>query len=124
MKTRPGKILLVEETGFLRVCSSILETEGFAVEAITAADDNWASRVSLYDCTLVILNYPYGKFISEEIRNLALPVIVLSDHISEEILCMLERFEKSYCLVKPLDYTKFKNLVRQLMNGDGLCYAD
>ncbi len=124
MKERLGKILLVEETGFLKVCSSILETEGFAVEAVAAAEDNLMSRLRMNDFTLVILSYPYGKFISDEIKKLALPVIVLSDHINEEIICMLERFEKSYCMVKPLDYGKFKHLVKQLMNGDGFRYAD
>ncbi len=123
MEERLGKILLVEETGFLKVCSSILETEGFKVEAITA-DDSLKSRLRMHDFALVILSYPYGKCISDEIKKLALPVIVLSDHINEEIICMLERFEKSYCMVKPLDYGKFKHLVKQVMNGDGFRYAD
>jgi len=32
----------------------------------------------------------------------------------------LDDFEKtfSYCMIKPLDYTKFRNLINQVMSGD------
>jgi hypothetical protein len=101
----------------------MLETEGFTTETITAAEDNWASKLNLHEFALVISSYPYGKFIFEEIKNLAVPIIVLSDHISEDIIDMLEGFRKSFCMVKPLDYNKFKLLVKQLMNGDHSTYA-
>jgi hypothetical protein len=123
MHTSPPRILLIDEAGFLRVCSSILETEGFITETITAAEDNWATKFNLHEFALVISSYPYGKFIFEEIRNLAVPIIVLSDHIGEDIIDMLEGFRKSFCMVKPLDYTKFKLLVKQLINGDHSTYA-
>jgi DNA-binding NtrC family response regulator len=123
MKTRKDKILIIDEESFLRICSSILETEGFATETITAAEENWASKLTLHDYGLVISSYPYGKFIFKELKELALPVIVLSDHISEDIMGQLEGFRKSYCMVKPIDYVKFKLLVKKIMNGVQTPYA-
>ncbi len=110
--------MLIDEASFLRVCSSILETEGFETETITDADDNGLLKLNPQDFALVISSYPYGSFIFEEIKKLAIPIIVLSDHIGEDIIDMLEGFKKSFCMVKPLDYTKFKMLVKQLMNGE------
>jgi DNA-binding NtrC family response regulator len=123
MNKRSETILLIDESGFLRVCSSILETEGFATETITDVEDNWESKLGCHEFALVISSYPYGKFILEEIKKLALPVILLSDHISEEIINLLEGFNKSYCMVKPLDYEKFKLLVNKLMKGEHPPYA-
>ncbi len=124
MHASTGKILLIDEDGFARICSSILETEGFEVEAINSVQDNWPSKLKSRYSAMVILSYPYGKFALGELRKLVLPVLILTDHVSEEIISLLEGFDKSFCMVKPLDYIKFKLLVRQLMNGDKIFYAD
>ncbi|SRR6266498_3311982 len=123
MHKRSERILLIDEASFLRVCSSILETEGFATETIAVTEENWASKLNFHDFALVISSYPYGNFIFEEIKELALPVIFLCDHISEDIIDFLEGFMKSYCMVKPLDYVKFTRLVKKLMNGEHSPYA-
>ncbi len=123
MHTCSHRILLVDETSFLRVCSLILEREGFTVDTVNAGEDNWTSKLNLRDVALVIFSYPYGRFICEEVRKFTLPVLVLSDHISEDIIHLLEEFKKSYCMIKPLDYGKFTSLVKKLMNGDYPPYA-
>lgn len=111
------KILIIDEAGFSRVCSAILEAEGFCAETVTLQDDGpligHGGGVGL-----VITSYPYGSRFFDEIEQFSLPIIVLTDHISRELLAALERFEQSICMIKPLDYPKFKSLVRQFMNGD------
>lgn len=69
------------------------------------------------EVALVITSYPYGKTMIEKLKGLALPVIVLTDHIGKEIICMLEDLEHSYCLVKPIDFGKLTSLVKGLMTG-------
>jgi hypothetical protein len=123
MHKQSERILLIDEASFLRVCSSILETEGFVTETFAVSGANWASKPNFHEIALVISSYPYGEFMFEEIKELALPVIFLCDHISEDIICFLEGFMKSYCMVKPLDYVKFTQLVKKLMNGDHSLYA-
>jgi DNA-binding response OmpR family regulator len=119
----PDKILIIEETGFLRVCSSMLEAEGFRTETITSVADDSVVNLEHQDPDLVITSYPHGSFIFEKLKKLTVPVIVLSDNISEEIINLLEGFKISYCMTKPLDYMKFKKLVRELMKGEHSQYA-
>ncbi len=111
------KILIVDDAGFSRVCSAILETEGFNVTTISFTD-NPSHKPNLEEFTLVITSYLHELSFLKDIQKLALPVIVLADHLSRELLALLEDFEKSFCMIKPLDYKKFVILVRQLMNGE------
>ena len=113
----PDRILIIDEASFSRVCSAILATEGFKAESIPH-DDTLTASYTFSTYGLIITSYPYGAFLFDEIRKVSLPVIVLTDHISRDLIAMLEGFEKSYCMVKPLDYRKFKGLVTQLMKGD------
>ncbi len=123
MQKIPDKILLVDEAGFTRVCSSMLEAEGFRIETINPGADGHMSGLDRQDLNLVIASYPHVNFIFDSLKKLTVPVIVLSDHISEELIFLLKGLRKSYCMTKPLDYGKFKTLVKQLMNGERTHYA-
>ena len=109
------KILIIDDAGFARVCLAILENEGYNVDTIPYKT---ATKPNLEACTLVITSYLHELSFLEEIKNLALPVIFLTDQISRELLALLEDVEKSFCMIKPLDYKKFILLVRKLMNGE------
>ncbi len=110
------RILVIDEHGFSRVCSAILEIEGYKSEIITNAG-NLASRLNNGEFTLAITSYPYGAFILKELMYRDIPIIILSDHINKDLIGILEGCEKSCCMIKPLDYQKFKSVVRQAMNG-------
>ncbi len=111
-------ILIIDEAGFSRICSAILESEGYRVEAVTDGD-NLASKLNNEEIVLIITScYPYGILFLEDIKKRNIPVIILSDLINKELINILERFNSSYCMVKPLDYQKFKRLVRKIVNGD------
>jgi DNA-binding NtrC family response regulator len=117
MEMCEDRILLIDEAGFSCVCSAILETEGFMVESISH-EKTYPVQLNLQDFALVITSYPLGTSVVEDINNLTSPIIVLTDHISRELIRVLEGFGESYCMIKPLDYQKFKSLVKQLMAGD------
>jgi len=120
MITDKEKILIIDEAGFSRVCSAILEADGFQAETISSKEQPHAVMVG-HDVGLVITSYPFGSSFFAEVRRKSLPIIVLTDHISKDLLTSLSEFEKSICMMKPLNYDRFKSLVRQLMNGDSIC---
>ncbi|MBT1074681.1 DNA-binding response regulator [Geobacter grbiciae] len=109
-------ILIIDEAGFSRVCSAILEAEGYRAETIP--HESLESRTVCNDGVgLVIASYPYGSRFFEDLCRFSLPIIVLTDHISKDLLSVLEGFENSICMIKPLDYKKFTSVVRQMMAG-------
>ncbi len=119
MKTTDKKILIIDEAGFSRVCSAILEKEGYGTNAITDICQ-LESKVNYEDFGLVITSYPYGAVILERLINSRIPTIILSDQVSRDLMAKLDHFDKSlsHCMIKPLDYHKFRTLVNQVMHKD------
>ncbi len=109
------KILIIDEQGFSRICSAILETEGYATDMVAG---DIPSKLNSQDFGLIVTSYPYGAFLLDEVRKRNIPTIILSDNIDENLLDTLRKFDNSYCMIKPLDYDKFKTLVKQVINGD------
>ncbi len=120
MKTTDKKILIFDEAGFSRVCSAILEKEGYGTNAITDVCQ-LDSKVNYEDFGLVITSYPYGEVLLEKLITSKIPTIILSDQVSRDLMTKLDHFDKtiSHCMIKPLDYHKFRNLVNQVMRKDG-----
>jgi DNA-binding NtrC family response regulator len=113
------KILIADEAGFCRVCAAILEQEGY--RTITIADDQQFERgLAGDDLGLVITSYPYGAGLLKKLKNRNIPAIILLDQMSRELTLTLDNLDKSlsYCMIKPLDYDKFRLLVSQTMYGD------
>jgi len=65
-----------------------------------------------------VTSYPYGAFILDEVRKRSLPAIVLYDNLDDQFVDIVLANNNLYCMLKPLDYTKFKSLVRSLMSGE------
>ncbi len=120
MLTRDVKIIIIDEAGFSQVCSSILEMEGFRAVTLPGADQV-ESTEGMDDAALVITSYPYGESIMGKLRGLTLPVIILCDHVGRDIIDILESLSHSYCMVKPIDYSRFTSLVKHLMNEGIYC---
>ncbi len=123
METMKKKILIFDEAGFSRICSAILEKEGYGTNAICDVHQI-DSTINYNDFGLVITSYPFGAYLLEKLKKARIPTIVLSDHVNRELIMTLEHFDKSlsHCMIKPLDYNKFRMLVNQAMRGheDGL----
>jgi len=119
MSIEKKKILIIDEARFSRVCSAILEKEGYGTR--TVSDVRLIEPTMDYsDLGLVIMSYPFGAELLEDLRIMKIPTIILSDRLNRDLVMELENFDKSlsYCMIKPLDYTKFRNLVRQIMHCD------
>ena len=119
MYHRSKKILIIDEAGFSRICSAILEQDGYRVETITSLN-NVSKKFSDDDFGLIITSYPYGLYFLREIqrRDTRVAKLVLADQFSGDLLSMLEGLNNSCCMMKPLDYTKFRSLVKDMVCGD------
>ena len=113
------KILILDEAGFSRICSAILEQDGYRVETITSLQ-NASKKFSDDDFGLIITSYPYGLHFLREIQKKDTQVakLVLADQFSADLLTMLDRLSNSCCMIKPLDYAKFRSLVRDMACGE------
>ncbi len=117
MPVSDKKILIIDEHRFSRICSAILETAGYGTDMISYARD-LPSKLNDNEWGLVVTSYPYGAFFFEEIKKKNIPTIILSDNIDGRLINILNNFNNSYCMIKPLDYDKFKTLVSQVISGD------
>lgn len=107
------KILIIDENRFSRICSAILEHEGFETEIFENSDTRFA-KFGNKRFGLIITSYPFGHGLFEEIKKMNIPTIILTDHINRAFINLLEGFNNSYCMVKPLDYQEFQSLVKQI----------
>ena len=81
METMKKKILIFDEAGFSRICSAILEKEGYGTNAI--CDVNQIdSTINYNDFGLVITSYPFGAYLLDKLRQSGIPSIILSDHVN------------------------------------------
>jgi DNA-binding NtrC family response regulator len=107
------KILIIDEERFAKVCSALLEVGGYVPERLECLDEI-DSRFETHDYDLVVTSYPYGARFFDRIRNKKIPVLVLLDFISREIIEDLKKFKNSCCMIKPIDFEKLNNLIEQM----------
>ncbi|HDH04478.1 MAG TPA: DNA-binding response regulator [Nitrospirae bacterium] len=110
------KILIIDEDGFSKVCSAILIDEGYQTKLAVSAEEA-ARYVSNNGISLIVSSYPYAlSFLKSQIVK-DIPVIVLSNEFSNELIEIMKRVKNSICLVKPLDFDRFRYIVRGIING-------
>jgi DNA-binding NtrC family response regulator len=112
------KIMIIDESNFSQVCSAILEIEGYKTEILKDVE-GLLSRLN-DEFGLIITSYPFVHFLFEEIKKeikkMNLPLIILVDHINRDLISLLKSFNNSYCMVKPLDYQRFRSLVKAIVS--------
>ena len=110
------KILIIDEDGFSKICSAMLRDEGHETE-LAALDEKTLHNVSRNGISLIISSYPYGKSFFKVNKAHDIPLMILSDEINDDLIKMLKCFKHSVCMVKPLDFQRFKYLVNGIVNG-------
>lgn len=110
------KILIIDEYGFSRICSAILADVGYHVTITTVSDLTLSLNVGDFD--LVVMSYPYCTPVFDKIGWRNTPIIILADNFDENLIGKLDMFESSYCMIKPLDYEKFKLLAKEVISGE------
>jgi len=123
-------ILIIDEARFSRVCYAILEFEGYRPSILTniesfSTHNGWPHTNNI---GLVITSFPFCLKHPAEITANQVPIIFLLDHINNDLLSLLECRDDSYCMIKPLDYQRFRFLVKQVMDGElrlqgGYCFV-
>jgi len=111
------KILIADEESFSRVCSAILEFEGYSIDVaqnIGGSSRNFQDR----NIGLVITSYPDGGHYINEAHQNNIPIIILSDQLNGDIVNVLGCAPNTYCMIKPLNYQKFRTLVRDVLSGE------
>jgi hypothetical protein len=118
MPARRKKILVIDEKGFCRICSALLKVAGYGMETLTYTDNNdLSSRLSHDNIGLIITSYPYGHLLLHQVRKSNIPFIILTDNIDKNLMSTLDGLSNSYCMIKPIDYKKFRTLVMEIMSG-------
>jgi hypothetical protein len=110
------KILIIDDSVFSLICSSILELEGLKSQIHNSAECQLPSNGTKY--LMIIASYPFGHSFFEEIKEINLPTIILTDQLNREVMNVLKGLPNSYCMIKPIDYDKFRTLVKEIANCD------
>jgi len=110
------KILIIEEDGFSRICSAILHDEGYqtsfaisAKEAVRIVSDNGIS--------LIVSGFSHVQSLLQLGIIHDIPKIILSDELNNDLIETMKRIGNSVCLLKPLDFERFKYIVHGIING-------
>ncbi len=113
-------VLIYDEAGFSRVCSALLEMSGHTTHIVGKSTGAPIGS----DVGLFVTSYPYGAFMLEEVTKRSIPAIVLFDNIDERFDTNLHQYGNLYGMIKPIDYDKFKDLVRRLLAGEEIPRED
>ena len=111
------KIFIIDESGFSRICSALLTQIGYSAEIVPHVDE-LPSGLTSDNFGLIVTSYPYSLSLLDEIKERKIPTLTLSDNIDSALMRILNEVDNSYCMIKPVDYEKFRCLIQQVMNGE------
>ena len=114
------RVLIFDEAGFSKVCSALLEMSGCSTDVMNES----SGKLIDSDTGVFVTSYPYGAFMLEEVKKRSIPTIVLFDNIDDGFVMTLHDHDNLYGMIKPLDYDKFKDLVRKLLTGSKISRED
>lgn len=119
IKKTTKKILIMDEYGFSRVCSAILASNGYETDIAPLATDV-LKKLANEPINLVVTSYPLCADFVESVGNREIPIIILSEGIDERLMGILGNFPNACCMIKPIDYDKFKNIVKRAVESSSL----
>lgn len=76
-----------------------------------------AEQLNSPEAGVFVTSYPYGALLLDEVRKRSIPAVVLFDALDDRFVAMLQSSENFYGMKKPIDYGRFKGLVRFLLAG-------
>jgi DNA-binding NtrC family response regulator len=110
------RILILDEVGFSKICSAMLNDDGYYTELVFSEEEA-INSISNDDVALIISSYPYALSLLRSKKVQDIPIIILSEEINNELVEMMKGFRYSVCMIKPLDFQRFKYLVHGIVNG-------
>lgn len=109
------KVLVVDEPGFAKVCRALLRQNGIVAEV---PKETGVPVVSAADYDLVITSFPFGEAMVSGMGKSEVPVLVLADCLSHDLLERVRSVSHSCCMIKPLDFDKFHTVVQRMLGND------
>lgn len=115
--TQTKRILIADDESFSRVCSAILEFEGYSID-VARNLKRLPHDLNERNIGLVITSYPDGEHYITKARQNNIPLIILSDQLNGDIMNVLGCAPNTYCMIKPLNYQKFRVLIHDVLSGE------
>jgi hypothetical protein len=113
-KNMKKKVLIIDEKVFAHVCRAVLELEGNGIEIHELSGMN-LQTTKLTRFGLIITSYPFCIPLLNKLREFDMPKIILFDNLNEQTIVLLKSLTKAFCMIKPIDYSEFRSLVRKIM---------
>ncbi len=110
------KILIVDNNGFGKICSAILNKEGFDTSLACSVEEA-VQHVSGSNILLIVSDYSHARSLLKSQLFCDIPKIILTDEFSSELTEEMKLIENTICLVKPLDFERFRYIICGIMNG-------
>ena len=94
----------------------MLHDEGYQTSFAMSAKE--AVRIVSDDAiSLIVSGYSQVQSLLQLRGIHDIPKIVLSDELNNDLIEMMKRIGNSVCLLKPLDFERFKYIVHGIING-------
>lgn len=111
---RHKKILIFDEGRFAKVCNALLQLDGYGPEHIIQVQE-LKKLANFGNFDLIITSYPYGADVLDNVKDKDIPVVVLSDCVDSDLLNCLKKIKTSFCMIKPVDFSKFSKVIENIM---------
>ena len=106
-----SNILILDNSNFSYICASILNVQGHT-SIIVNDPEELQKTIEINEVSLIVVNYPINRRLFETMRNMILPKVLLLAHINREVVELLKNLNNTYCMIKPIDYSKFLELIK------------
>lgn len=111
------KILVVEESGFALICRSLLNLLGYQADEVCDPAKEPPEGFDLHSYALLITSYPFGSSYLSHAKRARKPVILMSNCVSPELVEEINDFDNLHCLIKPINFENFFQLVQGKVDG-------
>ena len=105
-----SRVVIIDEGAFSKVCAALFEVDGVYAEIEASVPVNG-------DAGLIVTSYPFAQQFHERLEQSRIPTIVLIDCAHRELADAFARCANFCCMIKPLDYRKFRRVVREALAG-------
>jgi hypothetical protein len=115
------KVLIIDEKVFARVCRAILELEGNGIEVHELSQTNLQTN-NFSRFGLIVTSYPFCIPLLSKLKEFDIPKIILFDNLNEQTIALLKNLKQAFCMIKPIDYSEFRSLVRKIIGNTDHAY--
>ena len=109
-------ILIVDERRFGKVCKALVGLNGYLTEWASGSEDDFHLR-DLDRYGMVITSYPYGETLLQRLAGRDVALLVLSDYACGNLLETVAHNANFYCLIKPVDFSRFNDVVIDILQS-------